>query len=55
MTYLVPPVAMLLGWLLLGETPVPLAVVGGVLCIAGVAVARTSRTLLPRLRPASPA
>jgi drug/metabolite transporter (DMT)-like permease len=52
MTYLVPPVAILLGWILLGETPAPLAVVGGALCIAGVAIARTTRALLPRLRPA---
>jgi drug/metabolite transporter (DMT)-like permease len=52
MTYLVPPVAILLGWLLLGEAPAPLAIVGGALCIAGVAVARTTRSLLPRLRPA---
>jgi drug/metabolite transporter (DMT)-like permease len=53
MTYLVPPVAILLGSLLLGEAPAPLAIVGGALCLAGVAVARTTRTLLPRLRPAS--
>jgi drug/metabolite transporter (DMT)-like permease len=52
MTYLVPPVVIVLGWLLLGEAPVPLAIVGGALCIAGVAVARSTRALLPRLRPA---
>lgn len=39
-TYLVPPVALLLGWLLLGEVPPLLAVPGGVLCLAGVALAR---------------
>ncbi|MFD2082408.1 DMT family transporter [Actinopolymorpha cephalotaxi] len=39
-TYLVPPVAILLGWLLLGEAPVPLAFAGGVLCLAGVALTR---------------
>ncbi len=39
-TYLVPPVALLLGWLLLGEVPPLLALPGGVLCLAGVAVAR---------------
>ena len=52
MTYLVPPVAIVLGGLLLGETPAPMAIVGGVLCIAGVAVARTTRSLVPRWRPA---
>jgi drug/metabolite transporter (DMT)-like permease len=35
-TYLVPPVAVVLGWVLLGETPPLLAVAGGVLCLAGV-------------------
>jgi drug/metabolite transporter (DMT)-like permease len=39
-TYLVPPIAIVLSWLLLGETPPPLAVAGGVLCLAGVYVAR---------------
>lgn len=39
-TYLVPPLAILLGWLLLGETPPLLALAGGALCLAGVAVAR---------------
>ena len=39
-TYLVTPIAILLGWLLLGETPPGLALAGGALCLAGVAVAR---------------
>jgi drug/metabolite transporter (DMT)-like permease len=39
-TYLVPPVAVLLGWVLLGEVPPLLALPGGLLCLAGVAVAR---------------
>jgi len=39
-TYLVTPIAILLGWLLLGETPPGLALLGGVLCLAGVAVTR---------------
>ena len=42
-TYLVPPIAILLGWILLGETPPALAFVGGVLCLAGVAVTRGVR------------
>jgi drug/metabolite transporter (DMT)-like permease len=39
-TYLVPPIAILLGWLLLGETPPGLAIVGGAICLAGVVVAQ---------------
>jgi drug/metabolite transporter (DMT)-like permease len=39
-TYLVAPIAILLGWLLLGETPPVLAVVGGALCLVGVSIAR---------------
>jgi len=39
-TYLVTPIAILLGWLILGETPPRLAFAGGGLCLAGVAVAR---------------
>jgi drug/metabolite transporter (DMT)-like permease len=40
MTYLVPPIAVLLGWLLLGEVPPLLAVPGGLLCLAGVGLVR---------------
>jgi drug/metabolite transporter (DMT)-like permease len=40
-TYLVPPISILLGWALLGESPVGLAYAGGALCLAGVAVARS--------------
>ena len=39
-TYLVPPVALALGWVILGEVPPLLAVPGGILCLAGVALAR---------------
>lgn len=40
MTYLVPPLAVLLGWAILGETPAGLALAGGGVCLAGVVVAR---------------
>ena len=40
LAYLIPVVAILLGWALLGETPPRLAAVGGALCLAGVAIAR---------------
>lgn len=40
LAYLIPVVAILLGWALLGETPPWLAAAGGALCLAGVYVAR---------------
>lgn len=40
LTYLIPPVAVLLGWAVLGETPPWLAGVGGALCLGGVYLAR---------------
>jgi drug/metabolite transporter (DMT)-like permease len=40
LAYLIPVVAILLGWALLGETPPSLAAVGGALCLAGVYLAR---------------
>jgi drug/metabolite transporter (DMT)-like permease len=39
-TYLVPPLVILLGWLLLDEVPPALAVIGGAVCLAGVALSR---------------
>ncbi|HET6869791.1 MAG TPA: DMT family transporter [Solirubrobacteraceae bacterium] len=41
-TYLVPPLALLFGWVFLGEVPPLLVLPGGALCLAGVALARTS-------------
>jgi drug/metabolite transporter (DMT)-like permease len=40
LAYLIPIVAVLLGWALLGEAPPSLALAGGALCLAGVYVAR---------------
>jgi drug/metabolite transporter (DMT)-like permease len=69
-TYLVPPIAVLMGWALLGETPPALALAGGALCLAGVFVARGGHQALrgrsaalrgagrgrgPSARPAYPA
>jgi drug/metabolite transporter (DMT)-like permease len=39
-TYVVPALVVLFGWLLLAEIPVPLAIIGGVVCLLGVAVSR---------------
>lgn len=39
-TYLVPPIAILIGWALLAESPEPLAFLGGALCLGGVVITR---------------
>jgi drug/metabolite transporter (DMT)-like permease len=52
-TYVVPPVTIVLGWLLLGEVPEVLAVVGGLVSLVGVALAR--RTSRVRVRATTPA
>jgi drug/metabolite transporter (DMT)-like permease len=43
MTYLVPPLAILIGWEVLGEVPPALAFAGGALCLVGVAVVQRGR------------
>jgi drug/metabolite transporter (DMT)-like permease len=47
-SYLVPGLAVLMSWGLLSEVPTLLALAGGALCLAGVAVTR-----LPTRRPAA--
>jgi drug/metabolite transporter (DMT)-like permease len=55
-TYLVPPLAVLLGWIAQGEAPPPLALAGGALCLAGAVLARTPRLpTWPIRRPRSSA
>ena len=39
-TYLVPPLTIVMAWVLLGEVPVLLALAGGVVCLGGVALSR---------------
>ena len=39
-TYIVPVLVVLMSWAFLGETPRPLAYLGGVLCLVGVAISR---------------
>jgi drug/metabolite transporter (DMT)-like permease len=51
-TYLVPPLALLLGWPILGEVPPLLAIPGGILCIAGVAITRWTGVARPMRRSA---
>jgi drug/metabolite transporter (DMT)-like permease len=57
-TYLVPPLVIVLGWLLLDEVPPALALVGGVVCLAGVALSRRrtrTRPPVPVAQEAGPA
>ncbi|WP_026423177.1 DMT family transporter [Actinokineospora inagensis] len=42
-TYVVPTLVVVMSWLFLGEVPGLLTLLGGALCLAGVAVARTRR------------
>ncbi|MFE0701802.1 DMT family transporter [Streptomyces sp. NPDC058872] len=44
-TYAVPALVILLAWGLLGELPAPLALLGGAMCLAGVAVSRSRSRL----------
>ena len=39
-TYIVPAIAIVLALIFFGEIPAPLAIVGGVICLAGVAISR---------------
>ncbi|MFD4994286.1 DMT family transporter [Cellulosimicrobium cellulans] len=49
-TYLVPPIVVVLSWLVLAEVPAAVTLAGGALCLAGVAIAT-----LPRRRVGPPA
>lgn len=40
LTFLVPPLAVAMAWAMLGEVPPALAIAGGALCLAGVALTR---------------
>lgn len=52
-TYLVPPITVLLSWVLLSETPPAMAYVGGALALVGVSLARRKpRARVPEGAPA---
>ena len=54
-TYLVPPITVVMSWLLLDEVPGMLVYVGGALALIGVAVARRRTTGVPAaVEPVSP-
>jgi drug/metabolite transporter (DMT)-like permease len=52
-SYLVPGLAVLMSWLLLAEVPAPLALVGGGLCLLGVAATRLPASAFGSRSPAS--
>lgn len=54
-TYLVPPLTVVMAWVLLGEVPPPVAYVGGLLCLVGVAVARRRPRPRTRVEEGAPA
>jgi drug/metabolite transporter (DMT)-like permease len=43
-TYLVPPITVLISWVVLSEAPPAMAYVGGALCLLGVAITRRRRS-----------
>jgi drug/metabolite transporter (DMT)-like permease len=49
--YLVPPITIVMSWFMLGEAPGAIAVLGGALCLVGVAIARKA----PAVRASAPA
>jgi drug/metabolite transporter (DMT)-like permease len=53
-TYVVPPIAILLGWWLLGEAPAAFAYLGGALCLLGVYVSRRPTRSVRRRRQLEP-
>lgn len=52
--YLVPPIALLIGWLLLGERPGALALVGGAVALGGVALVNAGRARAREITPVGP-
>ena len=46
--YLVPPVAVVIAWMWLGELPIPAELLGGIIVIAGVAIISQAPRLLAR-------
>jgi len=46
-TYVVPPLAIVLGLIVFGEIPAPAAIIGGAICLVGVAVSRRRASPVP--------
>lgn len=51
--YFSPPIAVLIGWLWLGERPGALTLIGGVITVGGVVLANARRRAAPAVRTAS--
>jgi drug/metabolite transporter (DMT)-like permease len=54
-TYIVPPLAIVLALIFFREIPAPLAIVGGVICLAGVAISRRRSGARPGVVASAPA
>ncbi len=52
-TYIVPPLVIILGLVIFGEVPAPLAIVGGIVCLTGVALSRRRPALAVQHEPGS--
>jgi drug/metabolite transporter (DMT)-like permease len=52
-TYIVPPLAIILGLIIFGEVPAPLAILGGVVCLVGVALSRRRPRVALQDKPSS--
>ncbi|MBX3193723.1 MAG: DMT family transporter [Microbacteriaceae bacterium] len=50
-TYIVPPITVVAGLIFFAEVPAPLAIVGGVLSLVGVALSRRSASAAPAVPP----
>ncbi|WP_433478338.1 DMT family transporter [Spirillospora sp. CA-142024] len=53
-TYAAPALVVAMSWLFLGEVPGLITLAGGLLCLAGVAVSRSTRPLRRRVPPVTP-
>ena len=52
-TYIVPPLAIILGLIIFGEVPAPLAILGGAVCLVGVALSRKRSRVTLQDKPSS--
>lgn len=50
-TYIVPPLAIVMGLVFFAEVPEPLAILGGAVCLVGVALSRRKPRVSARQQP----
>ena len=53
-TYIVPPLAIVMALIFFGEIPAPLAIVGGIICLLGVAISRRRSASKPAVAASEP-